>query len=136
LELGIRFPDALRDAWKICNCNEAAGGWRIFPVFDPTNPRKTCNSVTHENLKGAWGQAVRAEGLVCIADNGTGNQLVLKIVSGQAGPDVFHWHHETGKLQRWKPGISAINAAAVKHKQAILNVQQKFHCVTDKPSAA
>jgi hypothetical protein len=29
-ELGIRFPDELREAWTTCNCNEV-GGWPIFP---------------------------------------------------------------------------------------------------------
>ena len=54
-ELGCFFPSDLREAWKLYNCNEMSGGWRIFPIFDPNNPRKTCGSVTYENLKGVWG---------------------------------------------------------------------------------
>lgn len=125
-ELGIRFPDELRETWKIYNCNEMKGGWRVFPVFDPKNPRKTCNSITYENLKGVWGKEVRAESLLTIADNGTGNQLVLKIVDGQAEPGVWHWHHETHKLSPWTPGISSIRAVAIKSREAVLKLQQKF----------
>src|SRR5579859_3202005 len=80
-DLGFRFPDELREAWKTYNRNEIRGGWRIFPIFDPTNPRKTCNSIIYENLKGIWGKEVMAQGLVSIADNGTGNQLVLKVAA-------------------------------------------------------
>lgn len=130
-ELGIRFPEELRDTWKTYNCNEMRGGWRIFPIFDPANPRKTCESVGRENLKGAWGREVMSQGLVSIADNGTGNQLVLKVVAGQAGADVFLWHHETHKLAPWKPGIASIKAGAARARNAALELQQRFRHGTD-----
>lgn len=124
--LGIRFPDDLREAWKLYNCNELRGGWRVFPVFDPANPRKTCGSITYENVTGVWGQEVRAEGLVTIASNGTGNQLVLKVVDGRAGDQVYHWHHETHRLTAWKPGLAAIRAVAAKSREQVLELQARF----------
>jgi hypothetical protein len=133
-ELGIRFPDALREAWKLYNCNEMSSGWRIFPIFDPANPRKTCGSVTYENLKGVWGRRVMEEGLVSIADNGTGNQLVLKVVSGQAGDQVLHWHHEKHRLTAWKPGIASIMAVAADSRENVLRLQQKFGQRAKRPS--
>jgi len=111
-ELGIRFPEKLKDVWKTNNCNELSGGWRVFPIFDASNPRKTTGSVSYENVKGCRGQEVMEHALVSIADNGTGNQLVLKVVSGLAGDEVFHWQHDTHKLTRWKPGIDSILASA------------------------
>ncbi|EJE54515.1 putative glucan synthasis protein [Acidovorax sp. CF316] len=125
-ELGLRFPEELRNAWKQYNCNELRGGWRVFPVFDPANPRKTCGSVTYENLKGAWGQEVMAQDLVSIADNGTGNQLVLKVTSGLAEAQVYHWSHETRKLTPWKPGIASIHAAAGRSRANVLRLQKRF----------
>lgn len=125
-ELNVRFPDELRETWKVFNCNEMKGGWRIFPVFDPNNPRKTCGSVTYENTKGVWGQLVMTQGLLAIAENGTGNQLVLKVVDGRAGPEIFHWHHETRQLSVWKPGISSIKAEAIKSRENVLRLQEKF----------
>lgn len=125
-ELGFLFPNELREAWKLYNCNEMSSGWRIFPIFDPANPRKTCGSVTYENMKGVWGRHVMEEGLVSIADNGTGNQLVLKVVSGQAQDQVFHWHHETHKLSPWKPGIASIKAIAARSRENVLRLQQQF----------
>lgn len=125
-ELGIRFPEKLKDVWKTYNCNELNGGWRVFPIFDVSNPRKTAGSVTYENIKGSWGQEVMEHALVSIADNGTGNQLVLKVVSGQAGAEVFHWQHDTRKLTLWKPGIDSILASAKKSREKIAQLQAKF----------
>jgi hypothetical protein len=125
-ELGVRFPDELREAWVLYNCNEMGGGWRIFPIFDPANPRKTCGSVAYENLKGVWGREVMSQSLVSIADNGTGNQLVLKVVSGQAEATVFRWHHATHKLTVWKPGLVEIKNSAAKSREAVLRLQQRF----------
>ncbi|WP_374605038.1 SMI1/KNR4 family protein [Arenimonas sp.] len=132
--LGFRFAEDLREAWKQYNCIELRGGWRVFPIFDPANPRKTCTSISFENLKGAWGQEVMAEGLVTIADNGTGNQLVLKVDAGQAGDQVFHWHHETHRLSPWKPGLASIRAAAEKARKQVLEIQARF--ANPRPSQA
>ena len=125
-ELGIRFPEALRETWKIYNRNEMGSGWRVFPIFDAANPRKTCGSIAYENLKGVWGQRVMSQSLVSIADNDTGNQLVLKVNSGLAGDIVFHWHHATEKLTIWKPGILSIKASAAKSRDAVIKLQQRF----------
>ena len=131
-ELGLRFPSELREAWRLFNCNEMRNGWRIFPVFDPANPRKSSGSITYENLKGAWGRRAMEQGLVAIADNGTGDQLVLKVVSGQAQDQVFHWHHETHKLSPWKPGIASIRAVAAGSRETVIRLQQQFGKRADK----
>jgi hypothetical protein len=125
-ELGVRLPESLKQAWSLHNCNELRGGWRVFPVFDPANPRKTCNSVVYENLKSPWGQRVRELGLITIADNGTGNQLVLKVEDGIGMPDAFHWHHETERLAPWKPGLQSILDSARRSALSISKLRQKF----------
>ena len=125
-ELGIRLPSELHEIWETCNCNELPGGWRVFPIFDPSNPRKTAGSITYENLKGVWGIHVMQSGLLSIADNGTGNQLVLKVVSAEAGSEIFHWDHETEKLTRWKPGIESILRKAKKSRETVSKLQQRF----------
>ncbi|MCR6477785.1 SMI1/KNR4 family protein [Variovorax sp. ZS18.2.2] len=125
-ELGIRFPDRLREVWKTYNCNELPGGWRVYPVFDPANPRKTAGSITYENLRGAWGRRVMTLGLISIASNGTGNQLVLKVEEGQAGAEIFFWQHDTQKLKAWKPGFDSIAGRAAKAREAVQRLQQTF----------
>jgi hypothetical protein len=125
-ELCVRFPNELRAAWALYNCNEMSSGWRIFPIFDPSNPRKTCGSITYENLKGVWGREVMSQGLVSVADNGTGDQLVLKVVTGQAGQTVFRWHHATNKLAIWKPGLDSIKRSAAKSRENVLKLHGRF----------
>jgi hypothetical protein len=125
-ELNIRFPETLRNAWKTYNCVELRGGWRVFPIFDPANPRKTAGSITYENIKGSWGQVVMEQGLVSIADNGTGNQLVLKVSDGLASAETFHWQHDTNGLKVWKPGLDSVLASATRSREDISRLQAKF----------
>jgi hypothetical protein len=126
VELGIKLPPALHEIWKTYNCNELPSGWRVFPIFDSSNPRKTAGSITCESLKGVWGILVRESGLLSIANNGTGNQLVLKIVSAEAGSEIFHWSHETHKLTRWKPSFESILCSAKKSRKNIAELQKRF----------
>ena len=129
VELGIEFPTELHEIWKTYNCNDLPGGWRLFPVFDPSNPRKTAGSITYENLKGVWGIHVMESRLISIADNGTGDQLVLKVVSAKAGSEIFRWDHETEKLTRWKPGFESILRIAKKSREDLAKLRQRFPSV-------
>ncbi|MGH8050354.1 MAG: SMI1/KNR4 family protein [Arenimonas sp.] len=124
--LGIEFSAESHEIWKTYNCNDLPGGWRVFPIFDPANPRKTAGNIVYENLKGVWGMHVMESGLISIADNGTGNQLVLKVVSAKAGTEVFRWDHETEKLTSWKPGMKSILRIAKKSREKLAALQQRF----------
>ncbi len=64
-------------------------------------------------------------GLLSIADNGTGNQLVVKVVAGEAGPEIFRWDHETEKLVLWKPGMESILRSAKKSRDNVTKMQQR-----------
>lgn len=125
-ELGVTFPAELKAIWRVHNCNELPGGWRFFPVFDPSNPRKTAGAVTYENLRGAWGKRIRALGLIALASNGTGNHLVARVVEGSVEPLVLHWHHETERLTPWKPGLASVLKAARKSADAIDRLRARF----------
>ena len=125
-ELGIRLPDALKEAWLHYNCIELRGGWRVFPVFDPSNARKTCNSIVYENLKSPWGRRVMELGLLTIAENGTGNQLVLRVEGGVALPEVFHWHHATERHTKWAPGLQSIVESAKRSAENVAKLRKKF----------
>ncbi len=74
-ELGVEFPDILKQIWKISNGLEFSGGWRLFPIFDPKDPRKTCNHIVYENTKARWDHM--ASNLISIVSSDTGNYLVL-----------------------------------------------------------
>ena len=122
-ELGITFPEEFKAIWRTNNCNELPGGWRFFPVFDPSNPRKTAGSIAYENLRGAWGQHIRSLGLLALASNGTGNHLVARVVEDHAEPGIFHWHHETERLTHWKPGVESVMRAARKSVESMEKIK-------------
>lgn len=126
IELGVTFPEELKAIWRTHNCNELSGGWRFYPIFDPSNPRKTAGSITHENLCGAWGKHIRSLGLLALASNGTGNHLVARVLDGNVEPQIFHWHHETERLTHWKPGISAVMQSAKKSVDALAKIRARF----------
>jgi len=126
IELGITLPEELKSIWRTYNCNEVSGGWRFYPIFDPSNPRKTASSIAHENLRGVWGKHIRSLGLLALASNGSGNHLVARVIDNYVEPMIFHWHHETEKLTPWKPGISAVIKSAQKSVDALIRIRARF----------
>lgn len=106
-ELGVEFPEQLKEIWKIANGLELPGGWVFHPVFDHSNPRKTSNHIVYENTKGRW--EYMHEDLISIAAGDTGNQLVLqKTSSGLLNSDVYIWNHETNKIKKWSKSLEFI----------------------------
>jgi len=124
--LGIVLPDRLKQAWKTYNCIDLPGYWRVFPVFDAANARKTAGHIVYENQRGAWGMHVGKLGLITIADNGTGNQLVLRVTDGRAGETLFHWQHDSEKLTPHKPGLDAILRRAGKFRTDMDALHEKL----------
>ena len=125
-ELGVEFPEEFKAIWRTHNCNELSSGWRFYPIFDPSNPRKTAGSITYENLRGVWGSRIRSLGLLALASNGTGNHLVARVVDGHVEPKIFHWHHETERLTHWKPGVPAVMQSAQKSVEALAKIRARF----------
>jgi hypothetical protein len=125
-ELAVEFPEEFKAIWRTHNCNELPGGWRFYPIFDPSNPRKTAGSITYENLRGVWGIRIRSSGLLALASNGTGNHLVARVVDGRVEPRIFHWHHDTGKLSHWKPGVAAVMKSARESVEALARIRARF----------
>lgn len=118
-ELGVLFPDTLKAIWQVSNGIELPGGWIVYPIFDPSNPRKTCNSVVYENTpdKGRW--PYMADELIAIASNDCGNQLVLRAEAGQLLPDIFVWNHERNSIKRCSKTLDYILAKAEARVAAI-----------------
>jgi hypothetical protein len=98
-KMGIRFPEGLIKVWRISNGLELSGGWHLFPVYDPNEPRKTCNDIKYENTKGRW--SYMDESFISIAGGDTGNQLVLKKNGDTVENTIYLWYHETNKTKKW-----------------------------------
>ena len=98
-EMGVLFPEGLKSIWRKSNGLDLPGGWRLFPVFDQKEPRKTCNHIGYENTKGRW--SYMDQSLISIAGGDTGNQLVLKRNGVKLEETIFLWNHETNKIKAW-----------------------------------
>jgi len=115
--LGLKFPLKLKSIWKTSNGLELPGGWQFFPVFDPADPKKTCNHIGYENIKGRW-PYMNAE-LISIAAGDTGNQLVLKKSGDSLEETIFFWDHETNKTRKWGKDLEYIQNLAKKRIEQI-----------------
>lgn len=109
-EMGLCFPDGLKAVWRVSNGLELPGGWQVFPVFDPSEPRKTSNHIGYENTKGRW--SYMNESLIAIAAGDTGNRLVLKVRSGIVEDTIYLWDHERNSTRSWGRGFDYLLAKA------------------------
>jgi hypothetical protein len=123
-QLGVTFPGVLKEIWQLSNGLEIPGGWVFFPVFDPSNPRKTCNSIVHEN-KPEVRFDYMSDDLIAIAGNGTGNVLALKAESGALLPDVLVWDHELNRTRKWGRTLADILSKAAARVVAIERARAK-----------
>jgi hypothetical protein len=99
-QLGVRFPEELKAVWRVSNgLDDFPGGWRLFPVFDRAEPRKTCSHIVYENTKARW--EYMSPFLVSIAVGDTGNQLVLERQGDQLANKILLWDHETNRTRKW-----------------------------------
>lgn len=111
-ELGVIFPETLKAVWQVSNGLELPGGWIMYPIFDPANPRRTCNSIVYENAqdKGRWSYI--ADDLIAIADNIWGNKLVLRSEAGRLSTEILVWNHERNSTKKWGKTLEYILAKA------------------------
>lgn len=122
-KLGVAFPAALRDFYRLSNGIEIAPDWQVYAVFDPSNPRKSANHIVHENSAGRW--SYMPHDLVCLAGNGTGNQLVLQKSGETLGDQIYVWDHETNKIRKWSKDLGFFVTAAQKRIAQIEKQIQK-----------
>jgi hypothetical protein len=100
--LGRSLPPALRarllrDNGGAVECDGEE--WQLFPVWDPTDRRtmrKTASHLVAETQRAASRWARFPVGAMAIAENGSGDLLVLRSGSDQ----VEMWLHETGQVVR------------------------------------
>jgi hypothetical protein len=109
-EMGVNFPEGLKEVWRRSNGLDLPGGWRLFPVFDNKEPRKTCNHIGYENTKGRW--SYMNQSLISIAGGDTGNQLVLKKNADELEETIYLWNHETNKIKVWGKDFEYLKAKA------------------------
>ncbi len=73
--------------------------WQLFPIWDPTDRRTIRKTTTHlvaESHRAATRWPRFPVGAIAIAENGTGDLLVLR----SGGDQIELWLHETGQVLR------------------------------------
>ncbi len=129
-EMGFCFPGGLKAVWRISNGLELPGGWRVFPVFDRSEPRKTCNHIAYENTKGRW--SYMDESLIAIAAGDTGNRLVLRVQSDIVEDTIYLWDHERNSTRRWGRGFDYLLAKA---RARVTGINKRIARSLDRKSA-
>ena len=126
-QMSLCFPEGLKAVWRISNGLELPGGWMLYPVFDPAEPRRTCSHIAYENTTGRW--EYMDDSLVSIAGGDTGNQLVLERQDGGLSDVILHWNHETNKTKKWSKGFDYL---VQKAEARIDNIQKQIERSTKK----
>jgi cell wall assembly regulator SMI1 len=116
-QLGILLPEGLKRIWCISNGLEYPQDWRIYPVFNPKNTRKSWGHIVEENTRRQ--DEYIQENLLKIAGDSYGNHLVLVVQDGKAGEQIYHWNHETSKLRKSPITFEKILAKAKRRYEKI-----------------
>ncbi|UVC10132.1 SMI1/KNR4 family protein [Rhizobium sp. TH2] len=104
-ELGAKLPESYRLKIKAENGGELPtddDDWILHPIFDTSDRKRIARTANHVVLETRNARQWQGfpEGAMCIADNGSGDKLVLLRDGYSFGDAVFVWWHETGALKR------------------------------------
>jgi hypothetical protein len=136
-QMGVQFPQGLKAVWRVSNGLELPGGWRMYPVFDPSEPRKTCSHIGYENTRGRW--SYMDQSLVSLAHGVTGNQLVLVREGNVLSDTILLWDHETNRTRKWGRGFEYLlqkaQARITKIERQINRSLKAKKEITPKPAA-
>lgn len=93
LKLHTKFPEKLREAYLNGN-KYSIDEWEFYPFKDENYIKKTWDDIVRANEVN--GEDL-PEGFICVADDGTGDQLGYLESRGDA---LFIWDHETRELDK------------------------------------
>ncbi len=103
-EIGARFPESYRQAMMRSNGGEIhamSDIWNLIPLQDTSNRKRLSRTANHVivETRSFSQSAAWPENAYIIADDGTGDALILFREGRQIKPQVFYWFHEGGDLQ-------------------------------------
>jgi len=115
-DLGASLPKSFADAMRAANGGELdvdGDDWQQYPIED-TSDRKRAGRTANHVLKetGRLRQWARfPQEALAIAENGSGDQLVLLRDGNRFGPAIHRWAHETGLLTKVADDFSELRRA-------------------------
>ncbi|TQV75802.1 SMI1/KNR4 family protein [Denitrobaculum tricleocarpae] len=114
--LQARLPDSYRSALQTENGGEVFAGndwWELHPISDSSNRKRlsrSSNDIVRETASmREWTNW--PAGALAIAQNGTGDALVLLKKASSFEPQVYVWKHEDGDLTEVAGDFSELERA-------------------------
>lgn len=103
VKLGRRLPESFRK-WLLSNNGRNLAGLHVFPVLEPSDERKTWNSLArNQDWPYLDGEAALPgpRPLLTFAEYGTGDAYCFDYRSElvEREPPVVRWSHETGECE-------------------------------------
>ena len=100
--LGVTLPGPLRQALCIANRLEfecIGEWWRLLPVWDRDNPRRTASHIVHENHPEQRWPGLDEDLLIIATHFNTADLLVLRVVDGAASTELSFFDTASGSLE-------------------------------------
>lgn len=103
-EIGATFPESYRRQMMRSNggeVNAVSDYWSLIPLRDTSDRKRLSRTANHllVETKSFSGFPSWPENAYAVAENGTGDALVMFRDGAQIKPQVFCWHHEDGALE-------------------------------------
>ena len=114
VEIGATFPDSYRSRMMQSNGGEIDTGsdcWNMIPLKDTSDRKRLSRTTNHVLIetKSFSGFPLWPQSAIAIAENGTGNALVMLRNGDQLGPQVYYWCHDDGALELLAEDFSALS---------------------------
>ena len=111
--IGARFPESYRQRMMRSNGGEVAAAsdyWKLIPLRDTTDRRRLSRTANHVlvETKSFSEFPTWHDNAFAIAENGTGDALVMIREGNQIKPQVLYWSHEDGTLQSIAEDFSSL----------------------------
>lgn len=120
--IGIKFSSKLKEMLLVINGLEYLDDWTFYSVLNLNNPKAKYGYFRSENQKAD--NRIVPDDLFVIAADMCGNHLVLKIINGLMGDEIYCWNHETRKLKKSAVTFDKAIALGKKHIEKIKKIHE------------
>lgn len=112
-EIGAAFPDSYRRLMMQSNggaVSAKSDHWNLIPLRDTSDRKRVSRTANHviAETKSFSGFPSWHENAFAIAENGTGDALIMFRDGDRFEPQVFYWSHEDGALELVAEDFSAL----------------------------
>jgi len=118
-ELGVKYPNVLREKLKTTNGFSWGFFERFYPVIDDDDKFHTFDDVVKENTNPRGWKNVLPEGYAAIADDGGGYALVL---SKNKDAKVYHYNNDTNEVELFAENDEELKSKLDKQQEELKEI--------------